>query len=807
MTKLVNHIIPLAILSAVPFAMASEPFEVFPADINLKFQRDRQSIVCKTTEANGVNRNVTAEAKVTFADPTKAKFENGFVLPLADGDTKMRVEFNGQSVEIPVKVEAVKEDPAISFRNDVMPVFMRNGCNSGGCHGASRGKDGFRLSLFGYNPDGDYNNITREQIGRRINLALPEASMLLTKCTGEAPHTGGKLFTAESESYSRIKRWLDAGANLEAETAVPTPVSAEILPKSLLLESPGQKFQMTVRAKYSDGTDRDITDMSLFLSSNDGSAKIDGQGLITTGQRGEAFVMARFATFTVGAQVIVIPKGLQYTKPKVDEWNYVDTLVNAKLDKLRITPSGIADDETFLRRVFIDITGTLPNPTDVKNFTASKEPNKRAAMIDALLQRKEFVDLWALKWSEMLQVRTDNNNQGSYKAVLSYYNWIRDQIEKNVPVNEMARQLIAASGSNLDNPAANYYQLETDPLKLAEDTAQAFFGTRIQCAQCHNHPFDRWNMADYRGFVSFFTQVGRKNGEDPRERIIFNSGGGDARHPVTNAVIPPRFLGEDTGDIAGKDRRQVLADWVASPKNPFFSRHIANLVWAQYMGRGIVEPVDDARLSNPPSNPELMDGLAAKLVEYNYDLRKIVRDICNSAAYQRTTRPNETNELDDRNFAKATIRRMRAEVMLDCITQVTETKDKFRGLPLGARSVEIADGKTTNYFLTTFGRADRETICAREQVGPTLSQALHMLNGDTVEGKIQQGGVVQKLMKSNMTPREIATDLFLRTFNRMPTEQELRKLEDHWGVTEEQPKVFTDIFWALLNSKEFMFNH
>lgn len=807
MTKLVNHIIPLAILSAAPFAMAAQPFEVFPADINLKFQRDRQSIVCKTTEANGVNRNVTAEAKVTFADPTKAKFENGFVLPLADGETKMRVEFSGQSVEIPVKVETVKEDPAISFRNDVMPVFMRNGCNSGGCHGASRGKDGFRLSLFGYNPDGDYNNITREQIGRRINLALPEASMLLTKCTGEAPHTGGKLFTADSESYSRIKRWLDAGANLEAETAVPTPVSAEILPKSLLLESPGQKFQMTVRAKYSDGTDRDITDMSLFLSSNDGSAKIDGQGLITTGQRGEAFVMARFATFTVGAQVIVIPKGLQYTKPKVDEWNYVDTLVNAKLDKLRITPSGIADDETFLRRVFIDITGTLPNPTDVKNFTASKDPNKRAAMVDALLQRKEFVDLWALKWSEMLQVRTDNNNQGSYKAVLSYYNWIRDQIEKNVPVNEMARQLIAASGSNLDNPAANYYQLETDPLKLAEDTAQAFFGTRIQCAQCHNHPFDRWDMADYRGFVSFFTQVGRKNGEDPRERIIFNSGGGDARHPVTNAVIPPRFLGEGTGDIAGKDRRQVLADWVASPKNPFFSRHIANLVWAQYMGRGIVEPVDDARLSNPPSNPELMDGLAAKLVEYNYDLRKIVRDICNSAAYQRTTRANETNELDDRNFAKATIRRMRAEVMLDCITQVTETKDKFRGLPLGARSVEIADGKTTNYFLTTFGRADRETICAREQVGPTLSQALHMLNGDTVEGKIQQGGVVQKLMKSNMTPREIATDLFLRTFNRMPTEQELRKLEDHWGVTEEQPKVFTDIFWALLNAKEFMFNH
>ena len=802
-----NIIIPTLTLIAAPFAHAEQPFEVFPTDINLKFQRDRQSVVCRITEATGIQRNVTTEAKFTFADATKAKIENGVVLPLADGETKLRVEFNGQSVEIPVKVEAVKEDQAVSFRNDVMPVFMRNGCNSGGCHGASRGKDGFRLSLFGYNPDGDYNNITREQVGRRINLALPEASMMLTKCVGEAPHTGGKLFTKDSASYTAIHRWLEAGATLEAEAAVATPLSAEILPKNLLLEAPGQKFKMSVRAKYSDGTDRDVTDMALFLSSNDGSAKIDTDGVITTGQRGEAFVMARFATFTVGSQVIVIPKGLQYTKPKIDERNYVDALVNAKLDKLRISPSGNADDETFLRRAFIDITGTLPNATDVKTFTENKDVAKRAAIIDALLGRKEFVDLWALKWSEMLQVRTDNNNQGSYKAVLSYYNWIRDQIEKNVPVNEMARQLIGASGSNLDHPSANFYQLETDPLKLAEDTAQAFFGTRIQCAQCHNHPFDRWNMADYRGFVAFFTQIGRKNGEDPRERIIFNSGGGDSKHPVTNAVIPPRFLGEDVGDIAGKDRRQVLADWVASPKNPFFSRHIANLLWAQYMGRGIVEPVDDARLSNPPSNPELIDALAAKLVEYNYDMRKMVRDICNSAAYQRTTRPNDTNELDDRNFAKATIRRMRAEVMLDCITQVTETKDKFRGLPLGARSVEIADGKTTSYFLTTFGRADRETICAREQVGPTLSQALHMLNGDTVEGKIAAGGVVSKLMKSNMTPREIASDLFIRCFGRAPSETELRKLEEHWGVTEEQPKVYTDIFWALLNAKEFMFNH
>jgi len=800
------HILPLLVTFAGT-SLAANTFEVFPAEVNLKTIRDRQSLVCRITEANGVQRNVTAQAKMAFKDPAMARVENGTVYPVADGTTMLKVEFNGQSVDLPVKVEEAKTEQPISFRLDVMPIFMRNGCNSGGCHGSARGKDGFRTSLFGFDPEGDYFRLTREQIGRRINLATPDASMLVTKCIGEAPHTGGKLFTKDSENCQTFIRWIEAGAPNDAKD-IGEPTSLEILPKQLLLESPDQKFQVTVRAHYSDGTDRDVTKLALFLSSNDGSAKIDKEGVITTGQRGEAFVMARFHTYTVGTQVIIIPRSLQYTKPKSDERNYVDQLVNAKLDKLRIFPSPICDDETFLRRAHIDVTGTLPTADDIKAFTADKDAQKRAKKVDQLLARTEFVDIWAMKWSELLQIRSGNNQaQASYKSVLTYYTWIREQLENNVPVNEMARQLIASTGTNMDNPATNYYQLEVDPLKLAEDTAQAFFGTRIQCAQCHNHPFDQWTMSDYRGFVSFFAQVGRKSGEDPRERVVFNSGSGDAKHPVDSRVIPPKFLGEENPDCTGKDRRQVLADWIASPKNPFFPRHVANLVWAQYMGRGIVEPVDDARISNPPSNPELLSALAAKLVEYNYDLRHLVRDICTSAAYQRATGVNESNELDDRNFAKGTIRRMRAEVMLDCITQVTETKDKYKGLPLGARAVEIADGRTTSYFLTTFGRADRENICSREEVGPTLSQALHMLNGDTIEGKIAAGGVVQKLMKANMTPREVASDLFLRCFGRNPTEAELRKLEEHWGVTEEQPKVYTDIFWALMNAKEFMFNH
>ncbi len=784
-------------------AMAAE-FEVFPADINLRTMRDRQSLVVRATEPNGIHRDVTADAQFTVADPALAKVDGGTVYPLADGNTTLKIQWKGKSAELPVRVEQAKTDAPVSFRLDVMPVFMKAECNR--CHGAARGQDGFRLSLWGFDPDGDHYRLTREMAGRRINLALPEESMILTKSDGAAPHTGGKLFEKDSELAKTLLRWLEARApNDTADVAKVTGV--EILPKQLLLESPGQRFKTTVRAHYSDGSDRDVTSLALFLTSNESAVKIDKEGALTTGQRGEAFVMARFATFTVGAQVIVIPKDLQYQWPKIPEYNFVDELVDGKLRNLRMTPSELCNDEVFLRRASIDIVGGLPTSEEVKAFAADPDPNKRAKRIDQLLTRSEFVDLWALKWSELLQIRTDNN-QGGYKSTLTYYNWLHEQLQKNVPINEIARQLLAASGSCFDNPPANYFQLEQDPLKLAEDTAQAFFGIRIQCAQCHNHPFDRWTMDDYRGFVAFFTQIGRKTGEDPREKVIFNSGSGDSKHPVGDRVVLPKFLGGDAPDCAGKDRRKVLADWIASPENPYFPRHIANLIWAQYMGRGIIEPVDDVRISNPASNPELLEALAKKIVEYKYDLKRLVREVCTSRTYQLATRTNDSNALDERNFAHATIRRMRAEVLLDCISQVTGTKEKYRGLPAGARSVEIADGKTSNYFLTTFGRATREAICSREEVGPTLSQALHLINGTTIEQKITQGGVVKGMVEAGKPPREIVNELFLRCFGRQATEAELAKLQPQWeSAATKEGTVFQDVFWALLNSKEFIFNH
>jgi hypothetical protein len=694
----------------------------------------------------------------------------------------------------------------VSFRNDVMPVFMRAGCNAGACHGSSRGQDGFHLSLFGYDPEGDYRAITREIATRRINLAQPAESLLLTKTVGDAPHTGGKRFEKDSVYYKTLLQWLEQGAQPDPKET-PTPVSLEILPKQALLETGDAPVQFSAKAKYSDGAERDVTNLVIFQSNNDNSATISADGLVTAANRGEAFVMARFATFTVGAQVIVVPKGQEFTWPAVPENNYIDALVNAKLKKLRILPSELCDDETFLRRVYVDVVGLLPTPEEHATFIGSTDPQKREKLVDELLGRKEFVEMWVMKFAELLKIRSVQNIV-SYKSAVVYYNWLRERLADNVPIDKIVRELVASSGGTFKNAATNYYHVETDTLKLAENTAQVFMGMRIQCAQCHNHPFDRWTMDDYYGFASFFSQVGRKTGEDPRERIVFNAGGGEVNQPVAKKPVPPRFLGGASPDVTGKDRRQVLADWLASPDNPYFARNLSNLIWSHFTGVGIIEPVDDVRISNPASNPELLDELAKRFTEYKFDFKRLVRDVCLSRTYQLSTRPNSTNAGDTRNFAKATIRRTRAEVLLDCISQVTEAKEKFRGLPLGARAVQIADGDTSSYFLRTFGRATRETVCSCEvKMEPNLSQALHLLNGQTVSQKVEEGGVVKRLLKEKKTPEQIVEDLYLRTFARKPTADELAAITAHMKDEKDPAPVLNDLFWALLNSQEFMFAH
>lgn len=779
---------------------------VNPSNIHLSAVRDRQSLIVQAVMANGLTYDVTDQAEISIGDEAMVRRDGMTFHPVADGETTVQVSYGGHNVTVPVVVVNATVDPPISFRQDVMPVFMKTSCNNGSCHGAARGKDGFRLSLFGFDPEGDHYRLTREIPGRRINLALPEESLLVEKGAGIVPHTGGKRFSPDSEYYDTVVRWLQSGAPNDPGP-VPAVVSVEIYPQGAVLDGEGSQQRLTVRAKYSDGTDRDVTSLAYFSSNNENSAEMSQEGIVTAHARGEAFIMARFDTHTVGTHFIVLPKGLDYQDPKTPEFNYIDTLVHNKLRKLRMEPSEVCSDQEFIRRVSLDIAGTMPTRGEYELFVADTDPQKREKLIDELLQRKEFVDIWVMKWAELLQVRTIANRVEK-KPMLAYYNWLREKIASNTPMDQMVNELLGASGGSFTNPATNYYQTETATLKVSENIAQVFMGMRIQCAQCHNHPFDRWTMDDYYGFAAFFSQIGRKRGEDPRETIIFNSGSGEVRHLVDNRVMKPKFLGGEEPDLAGRDRRQVLAGWLASDQNPFFATNLANIVWAHFFGQGIINEVDDVRVSNPAVNAELLAELARRFSEYKYDLRKIVRDICNSRTYQLSTRTNESNATDHSNFAHAELRRIRAEILLDCVSQVTSTQDKFPGLPVGARAVQIADGNTATYFLTTFGRASRETVCSCEvKMEPNLSQALHLINGDTSNNKIKQGGLIPALLKEEKTPAEIITELYIRCFTRPPREEELASLVALLDDSESKQEALEDIFWSLLNSREFLFNH
>jgi hypothetical protein len=796
----------ISLLTAAAKTPSLTDLSVYPTAINLSSAAGFQRVVLQATYSDGATRDVSAQAHFKLGDPKIARLDHCLVKPVKDGKTELGISFGGKTLTVPITITSATTNPPVSFKLDVMPVFMKAGCNAGSCHGSSRGKDGFRLSLFGFDPDGDYYRLTREQIGRRVNLAIPQDSLIVQKGLGAVQHTGGVRFATNSAMCQTLLSWLSAGAPKDS-TNVARLSGIEIYPKSAVLDGSNSVQRFIVRARYSDGTERDVSPLAVFISNNDGAAKVGDDGLVTAGQRGEAFIQARFGEYNVGAQVMVVPKGLKWEWPGTAARNYIDEAVYGKLKKLRLTPSEICDDATFVRRAYLDITGTLPTPAEAERFEQDKAAEKRARLVDNLLQRKEFTDLWVMKWAELLEIRT-RDNRVFPKATQLYFEWLRDQMLTNVPLDRIVQELLTGSESNLRNPEANYYQIEPDTLKLAENTAQVFLGMRIQCAQCHNHPFDRWTMNDYYGFAAFFAQIGRKQGDDPRETVIFDRKDGEVRHLVTGAAMKPKFLGGATPELKGETRREALAKWLTSPENPYFARNLANIVWSHFMGRGIIEPVDDARISNPPSNPELLDALAAKVLAYKYDVKQLVRDICSSRTYQLSTRANDTNASDDRNFSKAEIRRIRAEVLLDCISEVTETKDKFPGLPRGAHAVQIADGNTATYFLTTFGRASRTTVCSCEvKTDPNLSQALHLLNGDTIQNKIEQGGVVDHLLKEGKSRDQVLDELYLRCFGREPTSDETKKLEKFFADNKQDKRVLEDVFWSLLNAKEFVFNH
>ena len=790
---------------------------VFPPAVQLDSARDFQTIIVQAIREDSVTEDVTGSAKMAFQNPECAVLEridgedatSLRLTPKQDGDTVLVVTYDGHQVKLPVSVRSAEEKPPLSFRLDVMPVFARAGCNMGSCHGAARGKDGFRLSLFGFDPTGDYHRLTREMPGRRINLANPEGSLVVQKAIGAVPHTGGKRFEKDSELADRLVQWIAAGAKDDANAGKDAPKlqAVDLYPPTTLLEGKQATQQLVAVARFSDGTDRDVTDLVWYGSNNDSSVAITPSGNAASSQRGESFLMARYDTITVGVPVVVIPKDLTFEYPESEGNTWVDDLVDTKLKSLRVAPSNVCDDETFLRRVTIDLVGLLPTEEERSEFLADKAQDKRSEYVERLLSRKEFVDLWVMKWAEILQIRSINNIVDK-KGALLYHQWLDRRIASNQPLNKMVRDLITASGGTFENPPTNYYQAERDTLKLTENVAQAFLGMRIQCAQCHNHPFDRWTMDDYYGFAAFFAQIGRKRADDPRETIIYNSGGGGMKHPVSGQTVAPKYLGGGKAEVTNGDRREAVAEWLVSSKNPFFAKRIANLVWTHFFGRGIVHEPDDFRVSNPPVNGPLLDALASHLVKSEWDFRELVREIVNSKTYQRECDTNDTNLLDNSNFSHSAVRRIRAEVLLDILAQVTETKNKFPGLPEGARAVQVADGRTSTYFLTTFGRATREDVCScAVSMDPSLSQALHLLNGDVGNQRIQQGGVIDRWIKEGRPDTEIIDELFVRCYGRFPQERERVETLVAVQAGAGRKQALEDVFWALLNSPEFIFNH
>jgi hypothetical protein len=784
--------------------VAWESLTVHPSSIHLSNKDDLQRLVVVATRTDGVTQDVTEQSKFTFDNASLVKFDDFAVRPATDGSTQLKVEWDRLTATANVEVIHADQTREVSFAMDVLPVLTKSGCNNGSCHGAARGKDGFRLSLFGFDPKSDYDRITREIGTRRINLARPDQSLLLLKAIGAVQHTGGKRIEPNSDHYRTLLTWLEKGA-LSDKEAPPKVVSLELFPEQAVLEGEGSTQRFIAVATYADGTTRDVGDLASFTTNNERSGAVSHDAVVTGGVRGEAFVMARFDTHSVGSQIIAMPKAApRVTLPEAA--SFIDRLVNQKLEKLRIEPSSRCTDEEFLRRATIDLVGLLPTEAEYEEFTQTMTTDKRQQLVDRLLEREEFNQIWAMKWADLLMIKTVNNLV-SPKAAYLYNAWLTERIAANQPLDQIFKDLLSSSGSVFENPAANFY-IERDRLKLSENVAQVFMGVRTQCAQCHNHPFDRWTMDDYYGFAAFFSQVNRKIGEDYRNTIVYNSGSGEIKHPVGGANVPPKFLGGELAETKGRDRREVMAEWITSPDNPYFAKSVANRIWAHFTGVGIVNEVDDFRVSNPPSNPELLDALADRLREHQFNFKELVREVCNSEAYQRSATPNESNEDDNRNYSHAVVRRIPAESMLDCISQATNSPDKLRGLPLGARAVQIADATSTNYFLTTFGKSPRNTVCACEATtDPSLSQALHLVNGESVFGKITRGRLIKSWLEEKLPQEQILEKLCIRCLSRKPTADEQ---VDLIKIVEEAPSPevgWEDVFWALMNSREFIFNH
>ena len=786
--------------------------QVSPAAVEIRHHRHPHSLQILGTTADGYSLDLRSQAKFTSANPRVAVVEDGWIRPVSSGETQITVAVAGQTRTVAVKVKLPAAEPPYSFRHEVTAVFSKAGCNMGACHGYSLGKNGFRLSLRGQDPVQDYTSISREFASRRVNFEDPEASLLVAKPRGDVPHEGGVRFRRHSLSNDILVKWIRQGVPSDLKDTNHV-VGVRMVPDKLVLR-PGQKHQLQLIADYSDGTHRDVTRLSVFTANNDRYATVGDEGLVTAGDAGETAIVGRFARTFAATSVIVLTPISNFTPTPVPQNNLIDRHVIEKLNRLKITPSPLAGDEEFLRRVYLDLIGLQPKPEEVKKFLADKSADKRQQVVEALFRRPEFVDHWSLKWGDLLQ---NSRNSVSSPSVYQFREFIRGAVASNLPLDRFARRLLTARGGIVDDPASVYFAISKDTNDTLERVTQVFCGVRMLCARCHSHPLENWTQADYYGLGSFFTQLSTPQdvrfARVPNTKLVrLNLAAGFATNPRSGRAQPPKFLGGEEPKLpADRDRRGAYADWLTSPKNPFFARGLVNRFWSYFFHRGIVEPVDDVRSTNPPINPALLDALTKDFVEHKFDVRHLMRRIVTSATYQRSSVPTPSNRHDDQNFSHAIPRRVPAEALLDSLIQATGVPENFGGAPGGFRAAQLPDGNVDNPFLRLFGKPQRMDACECERDNSSnLLQALHFINGRSILSRVQNpNGRPALLLRQKLTDQQVVTELYLWSLARGPRPKELQvglEFFKTYGAAR-RVEAAQDLMWALLNSKDFLLMH
>jgi hypothetical protein len=804
---------PLAlVLSPVHYAGAADAaptLTVFPAEFDLAGMNEGRQLVVSAEGADHRFQDLTREARYTVTPPGIVRVGTaGYVRPAGKGEATITVEAGEQRRPVRVTVRDYDETRPLHFTNDIVPLLTRHGCNAGGCHGKASGQNGFKLSLFGFDPAFDYNALVKEGRGRRLLPGAPDSSLLLVKASARVPHGGGRRLPAGSEDYQTLRRWIAQGTPL-GDAGGPSLSRLEIVPPERVLARDGRQ-QLAVLAHYTDGSVRDVTRQAQYQSNETPLAAVDEDGLVRTFDlAGDAAVMARYQG-QVAVFRATVPLGQTTARsPDFPAVNYVDRLALAKWQKLGLVPSGLCTDGEFIRRVYLDLCGKLPTPDEVRAFLADTGADKRAKLIDRCLDDKDYAAYFALRWGSILR---NASLAGSEQAAYAFHDWMRDMIGRNRPYDEFVRGIVAAAGEWQEAPAINWFwQMRDDQLhQPVADTAQVFLGLRLQCAKCHHHPYERWSQDDYYGLAGFFSRLGRKSfGEPPPYYAARTRTTGEV-NPRTGKPIEPKLLDGPVLVIPPEeDPRHKLVDWMAKPDNPFFAKALCNRMWGHLMGRGLVDPVDDMRETNPPSNPELLDALAKDFVEHKFDVKHLLRTICNARVYQLSSVPNEVNQHDKQNHARYYGKRLIAEVLLDAVDQVCGTRTTFNRMSRQARAVDLPHEAFGSYFLDVFDRPPRSSACecARSN-GASLSSVLHLTNSPEINDKISAGtGRVAKLVQEKASPEKAVEEIYLAAFARLPTADEKEKALAYVQKDKDPRRGLEDLVWALINTREFIFNH